>query len=123
MDLPVVEPPFLPEAPGRYTLVLDLDETLVHYFEENDEGHYLIRPGCEEFLQEASQYYELVIFTAALQDYADWVLDQVDVDRCITHRLYRQHAIPAGNYYIKDISRLGRDISKIIIVDNVAENF
>jgi len=33
--LPPVEAPYLPAAkePNCYTLVLDLDETLVHYFE------------------------------------------------------------------------------------------
>ena len=41
----------------------------------------------------------------------------------ISYRLYRQHALPTGNFFIKDLSRLGRDISKTLIVDNVAENF
>jgi hypothetical protein len=48
--LPVVHPPYLPplntEEPV-YTLVLDLDETLVHYVEIEDAGRYLVRPGCE----------------------------------------------------------------------------
>ena len=51
------------------------------------------------------------------------MLDQLDTQRWISYRLYRQHAIPAGNYYIKDLSRIGRSLSKTIIVDNVAENF
>ena len=38
-------------------------------------GHFLIRPGAHEFLRQMSQAYEIVIFTAAMQDYADWVLD------------------------------------------------
>lgn len=37
--------------------------------------------------------------------------------------MYRQHTIPAGEYYIKDLTKLGRDIKRVIIVDNVAENF
>ena len=123
-ELPSVTAPFLPPLKSpKYTLVLDLDETLVHYFELAGEGNFMVRPGCKEFLEEACKHYEIVIFTAALQDYADWVLDQIDEPRCISHRLYRQHAIPGGNYYIKDLSRIGRDMSKVIIVDNVAENF
>jgi TFIIF-interacting CTD phosphatase-like protein len=61
-----------------YTLVLDLDETLIHYFEmggSDGGGHFLIRPHAQKFLREMSQLYEVVIFTAAMQDYADWVLD------------------------------------------------
>ena len=125
-ELPVVYPPYLPpidESKYRYTLVLDLDETLVHYFQTENEGKWLIRPNAEEFLKEMSKYYEIVIFTAAMQDYADWVIDQIDPEGYIQYRLYRQHALPWGSIYIKDLSRIGRDISKMIIVDNVPENF
>ena len=38
-------------------------------------GHFLIRPGAREFLESMSKVFEVVIFTAAMQDYADWVLD------------------------------------------------
>jgi CTD small phosphatase-like protein 2 len=38
-----------------------------------------------------AQYYEIVIFTAALQEYADQVVDQIDVNNNIKLRLYRQH--------------------------------
>lgn len=55
--------------------MLDLDETLVHYYEVGGEGSFRIRPGCDKFLKEMSELYEVVIFTAAMQDYADWVLD------------------------------------------------
>lgn len=41
-----------------------------------------------------SKYYEIVIFTAAMQDYADWVIDQIDPEGYIKYRLYRQHALP-----------------------------
>ncbi len=65
-----------------YTLVLDLDETLIHLEcddEENSlgDGHdinnedsiyYLIRPGAIRFLNELSKFYEIVIFTAAMPD-------------------------------------------------------
>jgi len=70
-ELPIVEPPYLPpKRPGipAYTLVLDLDETLVHYFETETDGQVLVRPNAEIFLQEMSKYYEIVVFTAAMQD-------------------------------------------------------
>ena len=49
-------------------MVLDLDETLVHYFEVGSEGTFLVRPGCDQFLTEMAEIYEVVIFTAAMQD-------------------------------------------------------
>ena len=69
--LPLVEAPYLPsevKTGMKYTLVLDLDETLVHYFEVGADGHFSVRPGCDTFLKEMSEIYEVVIFTAAMQD-------------------------------------------------------
>lgn len=113
-----------PPAADTYTLVLDLDETLVHYFEHDGMGNYDIRPGMHEFLERMNQLgYQLVIFTAATQDYADWVIDQIDPTKLITYRLYRQHALPWGPIFVKDMSRLGRDLDRTLIIDNVQENF
>ena len=49
----------------------------------------MIRPGALAFLKLMSEHFELVIFTAAVQDYADWVLDQLDPQGYIDYRLYR----------------------------------
>lgn len=108
----------------EYTLVLDLDETLIH-FEENPDGtsQFLIRPFAQSFLKEMSKYYEVVIFTAALKDYADFILDRLDTEGCITHRLYRYNCSFSENVYQKDLTKLGRSLDKILIVDNNAENF
>lgn len=108
----------------EYTLVLDLDETLVHYVDSSPgDSKVLIRPGCESFLERMSSEYEVVVFTAAQQDYADWVINQLDQGKWISGRLYRQHTVATGNFFLKDLSKLGRDLSKVLIVDNVAENF
>ena len=50
-------------------------------------------------------------------------MNQIDVEKRIKYRLYRQHALPHGPVLVKDLSRIGRDMAKTIIVDNVAENF
>ena len=80
----------------------------------------MIRPGAREFLERMNQYYEIVIFTAAMQDYADWVIDVLDTGKWISYRTYRQHATRENSVFIKDLSRLGRDLKRTIIVDNVA---
>jgi len=121
-----VTEPFLPQkiSPHKYTLVLDLDETLVHYVEDEESAYILIRPGAESFLEELYKHYELVIFTAATQDYADFVLNELDKNKRISYRLYRQHTCQTefcNN--IKDLSKLGRNISKVAIIDNVKDNF
>jgi len=70
-----------------------------------------------------SKYYELVVFTAGLKDYADWILNDFDRQGYITHRLYRDHTKYRNGVYVKDLYKLGRDLSKTIIVDNIEENF
>ena len=72
---------------GKKTLVLDLDETLVHSsfkpVENADivlpveiEGsvcniYILVRPGVSTFLKRMYKHYELVVFTASLSKYAE----------------------------------------------------
>ena len=51
------------------------------------------------------------------------MLDQIDKEKRISYRMYRQHASPTGMVFVKDLSRIGRPLEKTIIVDNVAENF
>ena len=69
---PLITPdaPYLPKMEDKYNycLVLDLDETLVHYMEIGNEGTFGTRPGCDKFLSEMAEIYEIVIFTAAMSD-------------------------------------------------------
>ena len=121
--------PFLPKlTPDQenniYTLVLDLDETLVHFFYTPSGGTFLIRPYCFEFLEQMSKYFETVIFTAAMKEYADSILDVIDPEKkFINYRLYRHHTTISGITFVKDLSKLGRDLNRTIIVDNLADNF
>lgn len=107
-----------------YTLVLDLDETLIHFVENpNGNSQFLIRPYAQYFLKKMSKYYEIIVFTAAMQDYADYILDRMDTTNSISYRLYRRHTNLQNNVYHKDLSRIGRSLSRTLIVDNNAENF
>ena len=109
------------------TLVLDLDETLISFQYKNEnkkEGILNLRPGLRIFLDEISQYYEIIIFTCSTKEYASPILDKIEKDKkYFSGRLYREDNVIINNEYIKDISLLGRDIEKIIIVDNMIQNF
>lgn len=61
---------------NKLTLVLDLDETLIHF--ESAEKKFKLRPGCLNFLKEMSSLFEIVIFTAAAKDYADFILNIIE---------------------------------------------
>ena len=110
-----------------YSLVLDLDETLVHFKinnEDDSEGTLQIRPGIMPFLDSVGKYYELIVFTAATQDYGDLLIDAIEENNVyFEHRFYRQHTVIIGNDFVKDLNRIGRPIDKIIIVDNMPQNF
>ena len=105
-----------------FTLVLDLDETIISY--KNDKRIYITRPGLNKFLTEISKIYEIILFTSAKQEYADSILDSIDKKNIFFEkRLYRQHTILINNTFIKDLSKLGRDLSKIVIIDNRPQSF
>ena len=121
-----VKPPFLPPLDTKkytYSLILDLDETLVHYIEEENRAYVQVRPYADYFLNEMAKYFELIIFTAAAEDYADIVLNELDKNKVINYKLYRKHTEQLNGVFIKDLSKLGRDLSKILIVDNNKDNF
>ena len=121
-----VKPPFLGPSnnPNKiFTLVLDLDETLVHYVEEESRAYVQVRPYTDYFLSEMGKYFEIVIFTAAAEDYADIVLNELDKNNAIDYKLYRKHTEQINGVFIKDLSKLGRDINKVVIIDNNKDNF
>ena len=121
-----VKPPFLgpPSDPKKiFTLVVDLDETLVHYVEEESRAYVQVRPYADYFLTEMGKYFEIVIFTAAAEDYADIVLNELDKNNAIDYKLYRKHTEQINGVFIKDLSKLGRDINKVVIIDNNKDNF
>ena len=115
-------PPFLKEPnTKKFTLVLDLDETLVNV---DDNGVCNLRPGIFSFFNAIKQYYEIVSFTNGDKIYSDSIIRQIEArTQYFDYNLFREHSLLNGNEFVKDISRLGRDMKKIIIVDNDPNNF
>lgn len=127
-------PPQSPKDKGKICLVLDLDETLVHSsflaiphadyrfnigVDNNPVGVFVcVRPGAEKFLRELGSLYEIVIFTASCQVYADPVIDYIDKGRVVKYRLYREACTDFNGSFVKDLSKMNRPLEKIIIIDN-----
>lgn len=44
-------------------------------------------------------------------------------EKYFAYKFFRQHTIVEGEDFIKDLSRIGRPLEKIIMVDNMAVNF
>jgi len=116
--LPDPVAPFPGSLPPR-TLVLDLDETLVHSDWTRSTGWRTSkRPGVDAFLAYIAQFYEIVVFTSALPGYADPILDRMDPNGYITHRLYRHETKYRDGLHMKDLAKLNRDLRRTIIIDN-----
>ena len=124
-----------PKVGDKKTLVLDLDETLVHsqfmtfsnpsdvvikieIENEIHDIHVMVRPGVKEFLEKMEKFYEIVIFTASVSKYADPLLDIIDKNGYCPYRLFREHCSLFNTTFVKDLKRLGRDLKNIVIVDN-----
>lgn len=123
------------------TLVLDLDETLVHstldgscsppdfifHVEVGGTRHEVAvrqRPHLATFLQGVSALYEVVVFTASQAVYAEQLLDLVDPHRTfIRHRIFRDACVEWEGNYLKDLTILGRDLAHTLIVDNSPQAF
>ena len=132
--------PLLPPRPRstlseKPTLVLDLDETLVHADPEMDvpinvDGRTLylaVRPFAREFLESIAAHYELVVWTAGIESYGRAVVKLLDpAGSLISHSLFRQHCTIQedgfSKIYLKDLSRLGRD-ERTRICDNNPDSF
>ena len=60
----------------QYSLILDLDETLVHFkvnHNHNDEGVLKLRPGVFTFLEKVKEFYEIILFTEASEAYTELI--------------------------------------------------
>jgi CTD nuclear envelope phosphatase 1 len=130
-------------------LILDLDETLIHSMSKGGKmstGHmvevrlnaaslgmgsngpvgqhpilYWVnkRPYCDEFLRRVVKWFNLVIFTASVQEYADPVIDWLESEKkFFSARYYRQHCTYRQGAYIKDLSSIEPDLSNVMILDN-----
>ncbi|KAL7242144.1 hypothetical protein ACSBR1_014668 [Camellia fascicularis] len=146
-DLPDVAPNFHPttllnetQKMKSTTLVLDLDETLVHstlehcedadfsfpvFFNMKEHTVYVKqRPYLQMFLGRVAEMFEIVVFTASQSIYAEQLLDILDPDRkLISRRAYRESCIFSDGSYTKDLTVLGVDLAKIAIIDNSPQVF
>lgn len=128
----------------RKTLVLDMDETLIqsqivyhgrhhrappavpvgydhtfHIPQCNATVYVYKRPHVDFFLDRVSQWYNLVVYTAAREIYASKVLDYLDAGRKILkRRLYRQDCIDIWGLRAKYVSMCSEDMANVLLLDD-----
>eukprot|EP01026_Neomeris_dumetosa_P008155 TRINITY_DN1256_c0_g4_i1.p3 TRINITY_DN1256_c0_g4~~TRINITY_DN1256_c0_g4_i1.p3 ORF type:complete len:340 (+),score=55.98 TRINITY_DN1256_c0_g4_i1:306-1325(+) len=131
--------PIKEEDQDKKTLVLDLDETLVHSsFKPVINPDYVIpvevegamtdvyvlrRPHLDYFMKQVCSTYEVIVFTASLSKYADPLLDLLDEHSMVRWRLFREACVHFQGTYVKDLTKLGRELRNVIIVDNSPNSY
>lgn len=143
---------YLPEPLPHQTKVaiFDMDETLIHCVDDlerdnpdviveidfSPEGQHNqedvvcaginVRPYALECLEEAAKHFQVIVFTASQQTYADAILDYLDPQsRLIAFRMYRHHCFLSNEgYYVKDLRVIAnRDLAQMVLVDNSVYSF
>lgn len=133
-------------------IIFDLDETLAHCTNSTKEAmgitdpsdvalqipvkgkmqtaHVNIRKSAWKVLEESAKYFEVMVFTASVKDYADAILNYIDPSNdFIHHWFYWESCVRTeadGNQiYVKDL-RMFEDqfeLKDIVIVDNAVYSF
>jgi len=78
------------------------------------------------FLRALKKHFEVISFTASVQEYADNILKYIDPkDEFFDHRFYRQSCVVTpDNIFMKDLRVLGnRDLKNLVLVDNSPYSF
>ncbi|CAI2379116.1 unnamed protein product [Moneuplotes crassus] len=140
----------LPHTNRKKLAVFDMDETLIHcvpyscykdkpeMIEECDVSidcdigpdnklYVNIRPYIIEALREIKKEYQIIVFTASVQQYADPILNFIDPDhQLFDERFYRESCFDTGDgTSVKDLRIFEDqwDLKNIILVDNFTVSF
>ena len=115
----LILPPFNSDR-FKYTLIINLDENIVHYVEEEEKSYVKVRFNTDNFLKNLSKFYEIIFFTSLNKDYADIIIDNIDTEKkYVNFRLYREDTI---NFNFKNFNKLGRKVETSIIINNYSES-
>ena len=107
----------------EYSLVIDLDNTLIKF--QQNISSVILRPGLKDFLHRMKKIYELILFTSAISDYVDPIVNFIEKDeKYFDFILYRKHlSYDEKGEAFKNLNLLNRNCKKIIIIDDSEKNF
>lgn len=110
----------IPVTPETQYLQIDASMPYIRLF-------ICVRNDLYSFLHDMMQCYDIYVWTLGVQQYADVILDYIEdrmrrlysIKRCFKKRFYQHHCDDT----IKDLSLLGVDMRRCIIVDDSQESF
>lgn len=124
-------------APKAMTMVLDLDETLIHHtltpptigkyktlqFKPVGADSWITfyvqkRPFLSEFIELLQKDFKIIIYTSSLKEYADVIIDYIDAHKVLNKRYYRDSCVQSNGQFFKDLKQVDSDLNKTFILDN-----
>ena len=111
----MLPPPY--QAP--YTLLIELNDLLIHSSYTRTAGwRAKKRQGIDIFLESLCKHYEIVLFTKEHGMSSIEMIEAIDPKMCILYKLFRDSCRYKKGVYLKDLSNLNRDLSKVILIDS-----
>ena len=115
----------LPDFEGgkfKYSLFIELDETLVHYYEEGNNYFVKVRCGAEEFIKTMSEFCEIIIVSTSSKEYTDVIIMNINKGQNYVSQTIYKELIDNDNK-ILDLNKINRDIKKCIFICHTNQFF
>ena len=113
------EIPFIEEKSNKkYSLIFNLNETIIHTMNLPFGDYFFVRPGFFDLVKRIYNIYEIIIFTSEDKNTIYDTIKKIDNKNYIDYILYKKHCLYEDGHIIKKLELIGRDLNKIIYVDN-----
>ena len=105
--------PLMNKKKFKFSIAIELDETLVHYCEEGDNYYAKVRFGTENFLKNISNFFEIIVVSTSGKEYSNIIIDNLNKE----NKCYVEHRLFIEDFSEKqDLTNINRDLRKIIFV-------
>ena len=106
----------------KYSLFLELDETLVHYYEEGENYFVKVRQGTDEFLKTLHDFCEIIIVSTSNKEYTDIILENLNKEKNYVDRAIYKELCDNDNIDI-DFKKINRDLKKCVFICHEGKTF
>ena len=107
----------------KYSLFIDLDETLVHYYEKGTSYFVKVRGGTDDFIKTMSEFCEIIIVSSSGKEYTDIIVNNFNKDKCYVNYTIYKESFDEDNNNPLDLSTINRDLKKCIFICHTDEFF
>ena len=106
----------------KYSIFIDLDETIVHYYEKDNNYFVKVRIGADDFIKSISDFCEIIIVSLSNKEYTDIIIKNLNKDKQFVNYTIYKESFDEENE-ILDLSLINRDIKKCIFICHTDDYF